>query len=206
MASMLTQDERDKIAAAVAEVEKHTASELVTAVYSKSDSYASFRVGCAFGLALLLVGVAHLMQPSIPVMELLGTQMLIALAAYGITGLPAVLRIIVPRWAKEQAVHRKVRQLFLDLGVTETRDRSGVLIYLSELERRVEILGDRGIHEHLGKAAWQALVSELVVAIRGGSAADGLLRIIEQLGVELSRKFPIREGDTNELPNEVVTD
>jgi putative membrane protein len=116
------------------------------------------------------------------------------------------LRLIVPRWAREQAVRDKVRLLFLELGVTETRDRSGVLIYLSELERRVEVLGDRGIYEQLGREAWQKLVGELTKSIHGGRAAEGLTRLIEQLGAELVARFPVRPGDTNELPNEVITD
>ncbi|MGC4064284.1 MAG: TPM domain-containing protein [Polyangiaceae bacterium] len=125
---------------------------------------------------------------------------------YALFGLAPCLRRIVPRWAQERAVHAKVQQLFLDLGVTETRDRSGILIYLSELERRVEILGDRGIYQQLGAKAWQGLVEELVTSIRAGKAAEGLERILRRLGTELTAKFPIRAGDTNELPNTVIVD
>jgi putative membrane protein len=120
--------------------------------------------------------------------------------------LPVLLRWITPRAVQRRAVSDRVKQLFLELGVIETRDRSGVLVFLSELERRVEILGDRGIHEHVGNEAWQAMVDELVGAIRGGRAADGLATIIGRIGRELAAKFPPRADDTNELPDQVVTD
>jgi putative membrane protein len=206
MKPILTTDERDKIAALVAEIERHTASELVTVVYSKSAPYTAFRIGWAAGIALGLVGLASLLSSRLTALELIGVQSLLAIIVYWSLGFSLLLRLIVPRWAKQQAVHDKVRQLFLELGVTETRDRSGVLIYLSELERRVEILGDRGIHEQLGTDAWNQLVLELTAAIRGGNAYSGLTRIVERLGAELSAKFPIRPDDVNELPNTVVTD
>jgi putative membrane protein len=70
----------------------------------------------------------------------------------------------------------------------------------------VEILGDRGIHEHLGNNVWQTMVNQLTTAIGVGKAAEGLANIIERLGRELSSKFPARPDDTDELPNRIVTD
>jgi putative membrane protein len=206
MNSVLTSAERERIAQLVEAIESTTASELVTVVFRRSSSYAAHRIGWAAAGALALVSLAHLLWPRVMVMELLGAQALCFAALYAVFGLGPCLRHIVPRWAKEQAVHAKVQQLFLELGVTETRDRSGVLIYLSELEHRVEILGDRGIHQHLGAEAWQALVQELVTSIRQGKAAEGLERILRRLGTELAAKFPVRAGDTNELPNTVIVD
>jgi putative membrane protein len=206
MKQVLTPSEREQIAALVAKIEEKTAAELVTAVYTKSASYGAYRVGWSAGFALALVSIAHLLLPNVGAMELIGAEGLAALSTYGMLGVPALLRPLVPRWAKQQAVHDRVRQLFMDLGITETRDRSGILIFLSEFERRVEILGDRGIHQHLGERAWKALVTELVQSIRSGRAAEGLTHVIEKLGVELAAQFPVREGDKNELANEVVTE
>jgi len=139
-------------------------------------------------------------------MELLGAQALLAILLYWLLGFPALLRRITPRAAQRQAVSDRVKQLFIERGVIETRDRSGVLILLSALERRVEILGDRGIHEHLGNNVWQTMVNQLTTAIDVGKAAEGLANIIERLGRELSSKFPARPDDTDELPNRIVTD
>lgn len=206
MKSIVTKAELDQISALIAKIEQDTASELVTVVYSKSSSYAAYRIAWAAAGALALVGLGHLLWPNVPVLELLGAQTLLGAIGYWLLGMPATLRLIVPRWARERAARDKSRLMFLELGITETRDRSGVLIYLSELERRVEVLGDRGIYQELGQDAWQQLVGELTQSIRGGHAAIGLTRLIERLGAELVAKFPIRPGDTNELSNTVVTD
>jgi putative membrane protein len=206
MRPILSKKERESLASLVAEVEKRTAGELVTVVLRKTESYAAFRIGWSAALAFVAAGVVHLAWPSWPAQEVLGAQALFALACVGILGWPPLLRIFVPHWAKQRAVEQRAKQLFLDQGVTETRDRSGVLIFLSEFERRVVVLGDRGIHEHLGNATWETLVADLVFAIRSGKPAEGLQRIITRLGQELSAKFPPRADDTDELPNAVITD
>ena len=206
MSALLSNEEQSRLTRQIAEVERSTAGELVTVVLHKSASYAEFRLGFASMLALLLVCVAHLLWPWVAAMELLGAQALLAVALYWILGRAALLRCITPRAAQEKAVGDRVKQLFIELGVTETRDRSGVLILMSALERRVEILGDRGIHEHLGTEAWQAMVSTITQAARGGAAAEGLSRIIEQLGRQLSARFPACPDDINELPDRILTD
>jgi putative membrane protein len=206
MRSILTDEERKRIATLVAEAERGTAGELVTVVARQSAAYGAFRFGWAAMLALCLAVVVHVLAPSVPADWLLGAQGPVALGLWWLFGSPTLLRWITPRAVQHRAVSDRVKQLFLELGVTETRDRSGVLVYLSELERRVEILADRGIHEHVGSEAWQAMVDELVGAIQGGRAAEGLATIIERIGRELAAKFPPRPDDTNELPDEVVTD
>jgi putative membrane protein len=206
MKPILTDNERKNVEALIAKIEEDTASELVTVIYTKSSNYTAFRMGWATALSLFSVVLLDLQFPLLPVMELFAMQGLLAVLYYWILGYSPLLKWIVPRWAKAQAVHDKVRLLFLELGVTETRDRSGVIIFLSELERRVEILGDRGIYEYLGESAWKTLVSELTSAIRGGTAFDGLRNILEKLGEQLIAKFPARADDINELPNAVVTD
>jgi putative membrane protein len=206
MNSILTDEERKRLQALVAEVERGTAGELVTVVARQSAAYGAFRLGWAAMLALLLAVVVHLAVPSIPANWLLGAEGPVGLCLWWLLGWPVLLRRITPRAVQRRAVSDRVKELFLELGVTETRDRSGVLVYLSELERRVEILADRGIHEHVGTEAWQAMVSELVGAIQSGRAAEGLATIIRRIGQELAAKFPPRPDDSNELPDQVVTD
>ncbi len=204
MNRILSQADREGLAQLVADVERNTAGELVTVVLKRSASYAAYRVGWASGVALLLTGFVHLLWPALPPMELIGAEAILLITLYAMLGYRPLLRWLVPRSVRQRATNECAKRLFLDLGVTETRDRSGVLIMLSELERRVEILGDRGIHEHLGAEAWQKLVATLVTSIRDGHAANGLRSVIENLGRELGAKFPPRADDVNELPNHVI--
>lgn len=178
----------------------------MTVVLRRSSDYGAHRIGWAAAFGMLLAAFIHLAWPLMPAMELLGAQALLFAAVYWIVSRRAVLRWVVPRQIQREATRRSAQRMFLECGVTETRDRSGILILLSELEHRVEILGDRGIHAHLGTEGWQTLVTELVGSIRRGSAADGLRAVIEKLGCELGNKFPPREDDTNELTNHVIVE
>ena len=206
MRPLLTHEEKERLARQIAEAESKTAGEMVVVVLHKSASYGAYRVAFAGMAALLLAGAAHLFWPELTAMQLLGAQAILAAPLYLLLGWPLLLRSVTPREVLRSSVSDRIKQLFIERGVTETRDRSGVLVLLSALERRVEILGDRGIHEHLGQDVWQSLVTELAAAIRGGKVADGLSKIIERLGRELSARFPARPDDTDELPNRIVTE
>ena len=204
MNRILTPADRDALAELIANIERNTAGELVTVVLRRSASYVAYRIGWAAGGSLLLTAVAHLLWPAFPTMELLGAEATLALVLYWFFGHTAWLRLMVPRAAKVQATTDRAKRLFLELGVTETRDRSGVLIVLSELERRVQILGDRGIHQQLGADAWKQLVDSIVSSIRAGRPVEGLRSAIEKIGQELVSKFPPRPDDLDELPNHVI--
>jgi putative membrane protein len=98
-------------------------------------------------------------------------------------------------------VKARAEQLFIEEGVTETRERSGVLLYLSEAEHRVELLADRGIHERVGAETWQRLVDEVVIGIRAGHAMDGIVKAVDAIGASLAQHFPPSSDDVNELSN-----
>jgi putative membrane protein len=206
MSGILSDEERARLAKLVGEAERGTAGELVTVVARQSADYGAYRLGWAAMLALVTAVVLHVFARHVPMNWLLGAEGPLGVLLWWILGRPALLRLVTPRAVQRRAVNDRVKQLFLELGVTETRDRSGVLVFLSELERRVEILADRGIHEHVGAEAWQVMVHELVGAIQGGRAAEGLATIIGRIGRELAEKFPPRPDDTNELPDDVLTD
>jgi len=97
------------------------------------------------------------------------------------------------------------RDVFEDLGMTATALRNGVLIYLSIADRRVAVLGDRGIHERVEEGFWDSIVENLVRRFREGDYAGALREAILQIGNRLSTHFPYAgEGkDINELPNEI---
>lgn len=203
MAAYISEADQLRLSQQVTEVERHTAGELVVVVLKKSATYSTYRLTASVAFALLAVGAMHLRWPLIPAGELLGTEVVaLALSFWGLA-IPALLRRVVPRPVQQQAVSDRTRQLFIELGVTETRERSGVLIVLSLLEHRIEILGDRGIHEHLGAQAWAELVQSFTQAARRGSAVEGLSQVISRIGAELRARFPARTDDVNELPDAV---
>jgi putative membrane protein len=201
--SLFSKDESDRIAAAITEIERGTAGEIVVAEDVRSDDYAEVRLAWAFGLGLLVASGAHLLWPWLEAGWLLLVQLGVFLLVWVLSALPAVLRALIPNGRASDAVDRAARLAFSEHAVYRTRDRTGVLIFLSALEHRVVILGDEGIHARVQNPGWEALVEELVQAIRSGRAGEGVCTVVQKLGTRLSEHAPIRPDDENELPNHV---
>ncbi len=102
-----------------------------------------------------------------------------------------------------EAVREGAIRAFYEKGLYRTRDETGILIYISIRERRVWILGDRGINEKIAPQRWEELSNELVAGIREGRGGMATTSIIEKCGDELARHFPRKSDDENELDNRV---
>jgi uncharacterized membrane protein len=100
----------------------------------------------------------------------------------------------------------RARRRFEKLGMTRTRHRNGVLIYIAPNLRQFQILGDTGVHEKCGDDFWKETAGEMEADFRRGAFTDGILRGVEKVGRVLAEHFPREAGDTNELPDEVTED
>jgi len=70
-------------------------------------------------------------------------------------------------------------------------------------DRKLAVIGDKGIHERVGEAYWQGLVAAVRERLRQQQSSDGLIHAIAEVARELARHFPRHPGDHNELPNQV---
>ena len=99
---------------------------------------------------------------------------------------------------------RLAERAFQRLGMDATRDRNAVLIFIAPARRQVVVLGDSGIHGHVGQAFWSDVAAQLGLAVRSGHATAGLLQAIRTIGDELARHFPAgAAGNPDELPNAI---
>jgi putative membrane protein len=201
--ALLSKDALTRIEQTVAEIEQRTAAELVVVSVGQSASYAEIKLGYALALALLAGASGHLLWPDAQVVALLWLQL--AAAALALLGLsvPAILRLCMAAPLLQHSVDQRARLAFAEHAVFDTRDRSGVLLLISELERRVVILGDTGIHQRVQVEGWQAHVDRIVTAIRAGRAEQGICDTLRAVGEILIAEFPVRPDDVNELPNAV---
>jgi len=94
-------------------------------------------------------------------------------------------------------------KVFERLGMHRTAERNGVLVYISVTDRKLAVIGDKGIHERVGEAYWQGLVAAVRERLRQQQSRDGLIHAIAELGRELSRHFPRRPDDKNERSDNV---
>lgn len=99
---------------------------------------------------------------------------------------------------------KRAIEIFSQLHVWDTEDNNGVLIYLLLADHDFEILGDRGIHHHVGEAGWERISQEMEKRFKQGQFEAGVLYGIEQIGQMLSEHYPANGNQRNELPNAPV--
>lgn len=199
-------DEADKsrIEEAVRQAEKRTSGEFVTVIAAKSSDYLYLPTLAAAGIVLLLSGLI-LLLPFEPRIDLfyagqVAAFILLALAFRW----PPLKMALVPRSLQEERARRHAHQLFLDLGLSSTKDRTGVLLFVSVAEHYVEIIADRGIQEHVDPAVWDRIVVNFTTKVRAGRVADGFIDAIAACTEVMAEHHPWRPGDINELPNRLI--
>ena len=104
-----------------------------------------------------------------------------------------------------QSARARAIEVFSQLGVWDTEDNNGVLIYLLLADRDVEIVADRGINAVVGAQEWEAICRAMEAALRRREFEPAVLGAIEAVTRLLARHFPPRAGDRNELANRPVT-
>ena len=97
----------------------------------------------------------------------------------------------------------RARQVFQALGMQRTSHRSGVLVYLALEDRKLAIIGDDGIHAHVGDEYWAAMRDRMVERLRAGALRAAVIGAVTEVGATLARFFPRRPDDVDELPDDV---
>jgi len=115
------------------------------------------------------------------------------------------IRVFVSRKDIADPVAAAQKQ-FERLGMTKTRHRNGVLIFVAPRARKFAVIGDTAIHQRCGDAFWQALTSEMTLHFKKSDFTAGIVHAIRKAGNLLASYFPPQDGDGNELPDAVERD
>lgn len=118
------------------------------------------------------------------------------------SGTSAEIRVSLSRFFFGD-VHRAARRAFARMGMHRTRHRNGVLIFVVPSRRKVVVMGDEGIHGHVGQAFWEATAAAVTARFKEADYTGGLVAGIEALGRALAEHFPPEGRNPDELPNEV---
>ena len=208
---MFPQAEREKIAAAVREAEKVTAGEIVPYVVGQSDHYesAEWRAGVLFGFVAFvsmtilrnLTGDWSRFDPVGIGGATLGAG---GIAMLAVRFIPSLKRLFAGRHTMTRRVEQRAAEAFITEEVFATHNRTGILIFLSMLERRVMVIGDAGIHSKVRQEDWHGIIDLVVQAIRAGKPADGLIEAIRRCGALLAAHGLTRgPGDSDELSDDL---
>lgn len=103
-----------------------------------------------------------------------------------------------------KSINKLAEKEFYQLGMNNTRDKTGILLFLLLGERQFYILADEGINRKVSKDTWNELRDEIQNQFREGKFTSGLIHGIESVAKILSEHFPIKADDKNELPNKVI--
>lgn len=188
------------IEAAVRAAERATSGEIVPVIVERSDVYAELRFGAAALLAFAAGALALWLAPELA-HGLVPLQLCVFVACAWLLGRRGLLRRLLPAHVVEERVARAAALAFHEAGLVETRERTGILIYVSLLEQRVVVLADRGIHSRVEAGTWDGVVERVVAGIGENRAEAGIEAAIRLCGEILAERFPTRSGDVNELPD-----
>ena len=94
-------------------------------------------------------------------------------------------------------------KVFEKLGMTNTKDRNGVLIYLALKDKKMAIIGDTGIDEKVPEDFWESVKNTMVKNFKEGKFVEGISEAIKESGIKLSTYFPYQSDDENELSDEI---
>ena len=121
-----------------------------------------------------------------------------------IRNLPDLKRKLINSEELNAEVKEKALVSFLEQGLHETRDRTGILILISLFEHRVQVLADSGINAKVPEHTWEEIVDTIINGLKTGNTCAATCQAIERCGELLQEHFPRKHDDTDELPNLIV--
>lgn len=219
----LTPQDHDRIRGAVADAELLSSGEIVTMLTDRSDGYTDVALAWAALVAFLALSVlaitpdfhmglydrliadwGHEWSPRMILSLALGVAT-IKFAAMVLLQLWQPLKFfLIPAPIRTARVHGQATRAFRMSAERRTTGRTGVLIYLSMREHRVEILADEAIAAKVEPGVWADAIAAMLAELREGRTADAMIAGVGKVGAILALHVPRLPDDVNELPDGLI--
>ena len=223
MVMKLSDQDRQKISAAIAAAESGSAGEIVAVATPISDPYHDVALHWAL-VPLFAVLAWAAWRPTALVWwyDLLfggwapdPTQSQLLTLLMFFAALKFTIALLILKWVplrllltppatKHRRVRRRAVTIFKAAAEKRTAGRTGILIYLSIAEHRAEIVADEAILKVTDDHTWGEAMTALIENVRAGRVADGIVAAIERVGAVLSEHFPRSAEDANEIPDKLI--
>ncbi len=219
----LTKEDHAKVSEAIAAAEASSDGEIVAVATKLSDSYHDVALHWAVLVLIATLAIFAWMpevlnfwrnlflgrwQPDPTFGELLLFALILAVAKFTVALL--VLRYmplrlaLTPQATKARRARRRAIATFKAGAERRTVGRTGILIYLSMGEHRAEIVADEAITKVTTPETWGEAMAALLVEVKAGRAADGIVAAVKLVGEVLAEHFPRSTADTNEIPDKLI--
>jgi putative membrane protein len=199
--SKIDQSACESLAQCVKEIEKATDAELVIAVRARSGHYVHADYLC--GLLLAFAGLLFVLFSPFDFHQYwvaIDVALLFALGAFLSSRSNFVRRLLTTKKFRADVVRRGAAAMFYEAGIANTNAELGLLIYLSLLERRLELIADRGVLKAVPALEWNQRLFELHQVGRKPELQT-LLEALHNLGALLAKHLPATGENPNELPD-----
>ena len=201
--TLLNENELKQVSDAIDRIERDTDAELVTVLAAQADDYRYIPLLWASLLALILPGALLFFTGWLTAWQLLLVQWLTFVVLAVVFRIPSLTSRLIPRSVRHWRACNLARRQFIELNLHHTVGGTGMLIFVSEAERYVEILVDQGISSRIDDSVWKSVVDTFTEDVRNGQVLEGFLGCIETCGSLLKQHVPATH-ERNELPNHLV--
>ncbi len=204
-------EDLERIKKAVRDAESKISGEIVPVFVERSGVYsiANYRaalIGAASVFLLIIIFDRYV--PSLAVYDPVLIFSLVMLGGF-IGALKShfinpVKRFMLSQAHLDQATQKRAETAFLEEEVFNTRQRTGILIFISFFEHEVIVMADKGINKVVDQKEWNTLVRIMIEHIKKGKITDGIVSAITRCGdILLEKGFMITPDDVNELGDEL---
>jgi putative membrane protein len=194
-----TKAQHEAVAAAIREAEQKSSGQIVCVLARASSAYAHVPLLWASALALITPWPLIDFTPW-SVQRIFLAQLVVFLVAAIVFSWLRLRLLLVPRAVQRSRAHHAAIEQFVVRRVAHTKNRCGILIFVSLAEHYARIIADEGIAQKVPNAEWQTAVDALVAHMRGGDIAAGFSAAIERCSAVLAAHAP-PDGSPNELPD-----
>lgn len=204
----ISESDIKRIEDAVSRLEESTTGEIVPVIVRRSSAVGHVPLTLTLLITLLII-VAELpfsdwlwVTPWVYLWPVL--LLVIYYASHVLGRLPWIQKVLIPERDEVDQVHQRAHLEFFTNRIHRTENSTGVLIFVSVMEKKAVILADEGISSKLPKETWDQVLNELRGHLHKGDWAAGFTKAIESCGEHLKLHFPSEPGKQNQLKNHLV--
>lgn len=203
--SFFTEDEKERIKVTTIGMEARTIGEIATVVIDQSSEYKEAEVfggvflGSFVSLLVTVIFFHGSVWAFIPFAFILFFP-----ARLLFQKITALKLAFIGKKRREKAVKERAIRTFYERGLYRTKKHTGILFFLSLLERKVWVLADKGILDKIKQPTLNDFARMVSKGIQEGRSSEALCEAITAMGELLWEHYPITDADTDELPNIVM--